>query len=515
MDAHLFRLFCKAAESWLLNARLEKIQEPAPDHICISFYNAGLGRRHLYFRFGRKEPFCFIGEQRLAAAPKPSAFVMRLRKYCADKRVGAVISQPFARRLWLFTGSVDDKSVYLCLDLVKGASLHFLADAELPTAEVQAWPTKGELEMALENWRAWPVLTPALRRTMQCLSVPEQWALMADLADGLGNVFLYAAADGAIRKVSAWPLPAHLCQGLAEQTCEEILPALARSGQDIVLAQICAAEEKMASAAASRRARHLRKLLAKLDDEAARLKNMLLLEQDARALSANLWRWDKDAHPEQVEIPEIDGRPGRNIVLPRPHLSLVENMEKMFHDARRGKRGLVMQAGRRAELEAELAALENGAGIAEVKIAASGASPQNHTMPGLPKGLQPFRSSDGLQLWRGRDAKGNLLALRRASGHDIWVHAENGPGAHVIIRRPHPGYKIPEKTLQEAGTLAANKSWLAEASTASVMYAEARHVKPCRSGPPGKVTIDKIMETRIVPVNRDLEQKLADLAASL
>lgn len=509
MDAHLFRLFCRAVEPLLLNARVEKIQEPAPEHICINLYNANMGRRHLYFRFGRKEPFCFLGEQRLAAPPRPSAQVMRLRKYCADKRIGSVVSQPFARKLWLLTGNGNGKSVWLCLDLVKGASLHFLAEDDLPAEEAENWPVREDMAKALANWREWPVLTPALRKTMQCMPELEQRALAADLADGGGDVFLYAGQDGAVQKVSAWPLPNVLAEKLIEQPCEDVLSALAKAGQDIVLAQICAAEEKQAQAAGNRRIRHLRKLLAKLDSEAGRLEAMRQTEKDAIDLGANLWRWDKNAHVEEVEIPASGGQSGRVVALPKPCLSIAENMEKMFHDARRGKRGLEMQVPRRAEIEAELAALEGGKATAKVEKAERAPAPQKRVMPGLPKGLQGFWSSDGLQLWRGRDAKGNLTALRKASGHDIWVHAANGPGAHVIIRCPHPGFKIPDRTLLEAGALAANKSWLAEASTASIMYAEARHVKPCRSGPAGKVIIDKIMETRIVPVDKSLEQKLA------
>lgn len=506
MDSHLFRLFCNAAEPLLLNARIEKIQEPAPEHLCMAFYGAG-SKWNLYCRFGRKEPFCFISGKRVAAPLKPSAAVMRLRKYCMAKRITAVVSQVLSRKLWLMAGSAGEKTVWLCLDLANGPSLRILTYAELPEREQPEWPAPKQLAAAIAEWRSWPVLTPLLRKTLQCLDGPEQWALVADLADGAGDVFLYAGENGIIRKASAWPLPPALAVGLVEEACENPLPCLEKAGQDMVLARVCSAREKLRLASINRRGRHIRKLLDKLEQDEARLNAMIGREADARALAANLWRWKQGERAASVNVPDEKGTV-RTITLPLPMLSIAGNVEKMFHDVRRGRRGLVMLKERRAALEAELAQLDAGA----VPAARAGEQKNNVPQPApisAPRGIQPFWSSDGLALLRGRNAKGNRTVLRAASGHDIWVHVENGPGAHVIIRRPHPGYAVPERTLIEAGSLAANKSWLGNAATASVMYAEARHVKPCRSGPEGKVTIDKILETRIVPVDQSIESKLA------
>lgn len=86
MDAHLFRRFCDTLLPLLAGARLEKLQEPAPDMLTLTFYGAGR-KRQLCLRFGRKEPFCFLTEHRISAGHAPSARLMRLRKYAADRRV--------------------------------------------------------------------------------------------------------------------------------------------------------------------------------------------------------------------------------------------------------------------------------------------------------------------------------------------------------------------------------------------------------------------------------------------
>ncbi len=47
--------------------------------------------------------------------------------------------------------------------------------------------------------------------------------------------------------------------------------------------------------------------------------------------------------------------------------------------------------------------------------------------------------------------RGNQAVRKLAKPWDIWLHVESGPGAHVIIRRKHPGDIVPDATLEEAG----------------------------------------------------------------
>ena len=96
-----------------------------------------------------------------------------------------------------------------------------------------------------------------------------------------------------------------------------------------------------------------------------------------------------------------------------------------------------------------------------------------------------------------------------AAPHDIWLHAGGGPGSHVIIRRAYAGQEVPERTLDEAGGLAACKSWLRDAARARILYAEVRHIKPLRGAAPGTVRVDRVWLSREVPVRPELETLLA------
>ena len=106
---------------------------------------------------------------------------------------------------------------------------------------------------------------------------------------------------------------------------------------------------------------------------------------------------------------------------------------------------------------------------------------------------------------RGRDARGNLAACkRRAAPHDIWLHAENGPGAHVIIRRAHAGQEVPARTLDQAGSLAAGKvgrrrpapaSSTLKCATSSLLRRALRRHR----------VVDEVLASREVPVDPGLK----------
>lgn len=546
---------------------MEKIQEPADGLLALMIYSGGR-KRQLCLRFGRKDPFCFVTAQRISVGRAPSAPIMRLRKYAGGRRIAACVPQWSERRLWLLLGggadvanrAIEDAATsaqpmltWLLLDLREGPSLKFLADADAPEEDQPVWPEPEQLAAALQDWRQWAVLTPALRRTLACLDEPEQWALLENLRLGGGDLFCYGAAhletapapghasvsvqahvdddDPApalprpVLGISAWPLPAELQQALlgkddktsrVQEFCGGNALALTElAGQDIVLSRLALDQAREAAQPLDRRVRKLTKLLDKLREEESRLGGMIACQADALALQGELWRWPADFRAASVRVEAGPHGPAREITLDLRR-SVREEMARMFHTARRGQRGMEHLAARRAALEAELASLRQArhdsllgatAGNAE-ESGSGGRAPGSGMAATLPKNVQMFISSDGFVLLRGRDSKGNLAARKLAAPHDIWLHAENGPGSHVIIRRAHGGQEVPPRTLDEAGALAANKSWQRDAARARIQYAEVRHVKPMRNAPAGTVRIDKSLPSREVAVDLALEERL-------
>ncbi len=521
MNAHVFRRVCDALVPLLSGARLEKIHALSPEVSQWAFFGQG-ERFTLFLRAHRQSPFLYTGSRRLAVGVEPPTFVMRLRKYLAGQRVTGLFSHWIARQLWLrfFPGA----EVWLCLDLREGPRLFWQPPEAMDPAVLlggsgrggiaPVWPGVAELSQAgPEAWRTWEVLSPALRRTLALLGPEEQAALLADLETGGGDLFVYSDPDGR-HELSAWPLPEALRNGRTETVYEDPLEAARLVGEELVVGGLAEEAARRAARPHAAEASRLEKLLAKLEQEEARLAAMAARQDDALALQAVLFRFGADEKRATVELEGPDG-PRRLSLDPR--LTVRGNMAAMFHQSGRGRRGLAMleprRAAVRAELEAARAHKDLAAGMAPGCAAAMGKKQSRETratagVPQLPRGVQAFRSSDGLVLLRGRDARGNLAALKLGRPDDLWLHAEGAAGAHVILRRV-PGREVPETSLREAAILAALKSPYKDAGTAAVQCAQVRHVHPMRGASPGTVRIDRHEPGLTVRLDPDLETRLA------
>lgn len=103
---------------------------------------------------------------------------------------------------------------------------------------------------------------------------------------------------------------------------------------------------------------------------------------------------------------------------------------------------------------------------------------------------EPFRrfiSSNGFEILVGRNNRENdLLTLRFANKNDIWLHAKNIQGSHVLIRNPE-GREVPVPTLLEAAALAAYFSKAKHSSHVPVDYTLAKYVTKPRGAREGFV----------------------------
>lgn len=545
MDAHLFRRFAGELLPVLQGARLVKIQQP---HENIYTFNLDLfardnplGRKvQLVLRPGRKEPFLFLSTARIAAGREPSAMVMRLRKYAAGHTIRRALALWQKRELHLLLsgampgmegdnaeehqfvpqqkeyGQKDaEKLTWLVLSLRDGPRLHFADKGFEPSEDKPLWPDHNSLQDAMADWRSWPVLTPALRRTLAKLDLQDASALLVDLEDGGGDMFCYTAPDDLkageprIVQISAWPLPQELQKG--EEACRtDVLAAVMETGASLVLNE--AAEKRAHEAAAPwrKKERKIEDLLRRNTEDCARLKEMCQRQGYGLLIQANLWQLEGSRHLPSLTLPDFEG--GQCTMQLDPRFSVRENMDRFFHTARRGERGLPRIEKRRQELEKELCEVRREKERCLLGISAQAPrQKKGQAKPApvkVPASVQIFVSTDGVTLLRGRNAKGNLEVRRMAASHDIWVHVEGGAGAHVIIRLNHASQKVSDATLDEAGSLAASKSSLKDESYAKVNYCEIRHVRQLKGTAKGTMRMDKILFTRKVAIRPELETAL-------
>lgn len=515
MDAHLFRRFCDALVPRVMGAHMEKIHAPGPGVTVFAMYGGDGrdGKRHLVLKADRKSPLLFSADHRIPVNAQPPAFVMRLRKHVSGRRITHAVCRWTERRLYF--GLSGDVPLWLCLDLREGPSLSF----DAPAAESgPLWPDGGISSLSPESWKKWQVLTPALRRTLAFLDPLDANALLMDLETGGGDVFLYEN-DGGRCEVSAWPLPGEQLAAMGgswkESVFEDPVAALAKAGETLVYGEMAEHARQAAAKPFSAEAARLGKLLAKLDGEEKRLSTMREKQKDALLLQNSLYLFRQN---DKLDSVTLEGADGPVTLKLDKKLTVRENMSSLFHQAGRGKRGLEHLERRRAEVRAQKEAAEasmlrmlasvNGTGAvpaAKEKTQGTKAAALPST---LPKQVQAFRSSDGFLMLRGRDTRGNALALKLAAPHDYWLHTADGPSAHVIIRRDHSGQQVPERTLHEAGMLAALKSWQKDAESASIQYSLAKYIHPMKNAAPGMVRIDRSEGSFRVRLERDIEERL-------
>jgi predicted ribosome quality control (RQC) complex YloA/Tae2 family protein len=121
-----------------------------------------------------------------------------------------------------------------------------------------------------------------------------------------------------------------------------------------------------------------------------------------------------------------------------------------------------------------------------------------------PAGPRHYLTSAGLSVLVGRGARENHhLTFTVAGPEDLWLHARDVPGAHVILRDPEG--RAGAEDLREAAEVAAFFSDSGREAQADVHVTRRKHVRSAR-GAPGRVTLGHTETLRVAP--RDPEGRL-------
>lgn len=112
----------------------------------------------------------------------------------------------------------------------------------------------------------------------------------------------------------------------------------------------------------------------------------------------------------------------------------------------------------------------------------------------------PFKEAviDGFQVLIGKNAKNNdELTLKYAKKDDLWLHAKDVTGSHVVIKH-QAGKTISEATILKTAALAAWYSKRKTDSMCPVIVTPAKYVRKMKGAPFGAVIVDR--EERVVMV---------------
>lgn len=101
----------------------------------------------------------------------------------------------------------------------------------------------------------------------------------------------------------------------------------------------------------------------------------------------------------------------------------------------------------------------------------------------------------------GKNARQNdALTFHYSHKNDLWLHARDVTGSHVIIRNPN-GTELPGELLEYAASLAAHFSKRKREALVPVQYAERKYIRKVRNGAPGQVIVSREKVVMVEPAD--------------
>ena len=216
--------------------------------------------------------------------------------------------------------------------------------------------------------------------------------------------------------------------------------------------------------------------------------------------------------PKSTSYKCVDFYSGEEVTIPLdPTLSAVENGKKFFEKYNKLKRTAdslnEIINDTRAEIDhlesisASLNTVTNEADIADIRREMQEAgyiktktadknSKNGKKANGLSKAVKSepmhYISSDGFHIYVGKNNYQNeYITFKLADGGDWWFHAKSLPGSHVIVKTE--GRELPDRTFEEAASLAAHYSKAEGADKVEIDYIQRKHVKKVPGAAPGFV----------------------------
>lgn len=292
--------------------------------------------------------------------------------------------------------------------------------------------------------------------------------------------------------IAASSMPLHQFSDATSQTFETVSEALCAYYDAITLKEAMASERRALTQALDKQRNLLQRKAKGLQDDLARAEKSEDYRIQGELLLANLHRISRGQTAVALQnyySPELE-----TLSIPlNPEQSPSDNAQAYFKKYTKAKRGRsrILQLIAEVEAAAEVLQLyanqlESAATLDALQQIRTAFIANGYLKPRQQKKQKqqgsegPFRkytSANGFQMYVGKNSQSNDLLLRQiAKPRDMWLHAKQIHGSHVIIRNPENRQDIPMPTLLQAAQLAAYYSKAHHASYVPVDYTWARYV---------------------------------------
>ena len=266
--------------------------------------------------------------------------------------------------------------------------------------------------------------------------------------------------------------------------------------------------------------------LAKLRGRLASLQKSMTDESEREVLRQSgelILAYQYTIQKNQTELrAQYDAEAAELVIALDPEQTPLENAQRYFDKYNRAKRALddvpdlIVQTeaelGYLSQLETDLELASNWPEIDEVQqtLQSRGywrGKPAQRIAGGGKSAPLRVVTPDGYVIWVGRNSRQNeMVTFDKGSPNDLWLHAHDVPGAHVIVKTD--GRPVPEDVIEQAAGLAAYYSAKQNDGKVTVDMTYRRTVRKIKGAGPGMVTY-RNQETRTVTPRseKDMEQQ--------
>jgi predicted ribosome quality control (RQC) complex YloA/Tae2 family protein len=444
---------------------LGKIFQLGPLALAIDF---GLKGEFLYVSVDPSSPRLFLINRRLKELEKSSTplqpFAQILRSKIANARLIDVLKVPTDRIVHM-TFRSDDQSEWSLVGQLTGKAANLLLLDNTGRVVDALRPPKGEGQTAGEIYQA-PPFHPERSHAAMTLSIGDSASASADA--------YFAELDA--RK--GWETKAKSLRSRIQQ-----------------------------------RLRQKRNLVTNLQNDLAAHGDPEEHKRIGDLLLANLGTAIRCGNTVEIKDYYSDEAPTISVEVDE-NTSLQEEAARKFRQYTKAKKAREEIVERLTLIDTELVNLEKeqnelekiiaGRDEAAMKNLGSETTPATkkaikQAEPARLPGVRHYVSTDGYEILVGRAARDNdNLTFRVARPNDLWLHAADYPGSHVIVRNP-TRKEIPQRTMIEAAQLAGKFSQAGDDSKVVVHYTPRKFLSKPKGAAPGLVRMSTFKSITVEP----------------
>lgn len=340
----------------------------------------------------------------------------------------------------------------------------------------------------------WPAMFPTLSRDIRTSiqlqttgnTLEQNWLIITEVIKKLNHNPLFAiinATPGTLKLVISEKRAAIFTSGSAIEALNFFFDHYIRNhafglAKDKIVRQLSAKIKRTDA------------YINKIEQKRNQLAGESVFKQAADVLMANLHTGASNSN--SIELFNFYTNKSMSIKL-NPKLSLQKNAEHYYRKAKNInleieniRQNLEAKKSQLAALKMELGQVQLTKNLKELKGFA--ATPQQNKIDKFPfMGLK----IDNYQVFIGKNARQNdLLTLKYAKPNDLWLHAKDVTGSHVIIKH-RAGQNYPKPVIEKAARLAAYYSKRKNDTLCPVIYTPKKFVRKRKGLAPGAVIVEQ------------------------